>query len=469
MYWFWAGDLMTKHRDTTAKAPGLADLINTETWRDVLLPMLRLPEGMAVGAVRIARVYPSRLDGFGVQAEVTIFDEKRNRITGFVYLTSGMKLRGRPSRQVRIRPTSPLLLTDVWCPLDESPFVLHTADRDDGLPCLPVASTKRHFSPRLCTLAGKPCFEEVRRWQCVLGNYRPRRRCTLFYRVESPCDGAFVVGKMFRKGQATRHGANARRLSAALRRVSDDLVVAPRVRAIWPNWNMVVFEGLGQASAHDRQNSLELSRPAADILARLHRVSINGLPAFGPSDELIATRRWVELADRLGMLRPLGKRLWSTLSDSAPRSISSRHCVIHRDFYSSQLLRLGEQWGLVDFDTAAIGDPEQDIANYLGHMIWDAVLDGRRARDWLEVGSDFVSQYAIAGAELGGSSANRRPRINMQLLRFYLASSLLRVGIIHSLRTGCERRALQLHRVASGSISELFETDQMDRCMRAAV
>jgi len=460
---------MTKHRDTSAKALDLPDLIRSEVWRDGLLPMLRLPEGTAVDDVRIARVYPSRLDGFGVQAEVSIIDGNRNRGTGFVYLTSGMKARGSASRRLRVQTTSPFLLSSAWCPLDQLPFVLHTADRDDGLPCLPQASSRRHYPSRLRTISGVPSLVTGAHWRCVLGNYRPRRRCTLLYRNESPANASFVVGKMFRSGQATRHGANARRLSTALRRTGNDVVVAPRVRAVWANWNMVIFEGLGSGKTHNRPDTFELSRPAATTLACLHRASIDGLPAFGPKDELNATGRWVELADRLGRLRPNARRIWATLGSSAPPSNGARRRVIHRDFYASQLLPLGERWGLVDFDTAALGDPEQDIANFLGHMIWDGICTGRCGHDWLDAGSEFVSQYVDAVNAMSGSMGLRPARISAPLLRFYLSSSLLRVGIIHSLRSGCERRALQLHRVASECMTELLESDLMDRRVRAAV
>ncbi|MBK8268794.1 MAG: hypothetical protein IPK83_11020 [Planctomycetes bacterium] len=81
---------------------------------------------------------------------------------------------------------------------------------------------------------------------------------------------------MFRKEQAAKHGGMARKLSAALRRVADDMVVAPRVQAVWSDWNMVLFEGLGDGISIERLSSFDLCRPAADVLARLHSISIRG-------------------------------------------------------------------------------------------------------------------------------------------------------------------------------------------------
>lgn len=446
-----------------------ADLIRPDVWRERLAPLMTLPDGATLEAVSILRVYPSRPEGFGVQAELSLRNSDGATLSGDVFLTSGLKSNSSTKRQLRSRRGCPLGFTGLLIPVDGGVFTLHTPDYDDALPGISDAIRPASFSNKLRATAGE-VRPAAKRWKCTLGNYRPRRRCTLLYRATSGTTGAFFVAKLFRRDQAEKQAEKSRQLVEALEHASDGGVVAPHVIDVWKNWNAIVFEGLHGSASHDPGQLLpaERARPAAAILSRLHSAVVGGLPEFTPADELHATGRWVELAARLGRLRPAAERLWETLRRSAPRVDARRQCTIHRDFHASQILPMADRWGIVDFDTAARGDPEQDVANFIGHTIWESVQDGGRRAEWISGSATLIDEYQRARGRVRRVSLGRF-RLSPARIRFYLMSSLLRVGIIHSLRTGAERRALLLHRIAAESLDDVLNGNQIERRLRRAV
>jgi len=88
----------------------------------------------------------------------------------------------------------------------------------------------------------------------------------------------------------------------------------------------------------------------ADELRILHE----RLPAVGREEARWAERidRLLEACDRLGAATP-----------------EPEPCGIHRDFYADQVLVMGSQLYLTDFDLYCEGDPALDIGNFLGHVM----------------------------------------------------------------------------------------------------
>lgn len=447
-----------------------ADQIEVDAWRERILPALEMPHEWHVDDVRIARVYPGRPDGVGVQAELILTRRNGARALGSLYLTHGMRPRGRGSRRLRVRAGAAFTLTGVACRPARCDWALHSADRDDTLTHVVDASRSAAAQTRLDALMPETHVQRGQRWQCTLANYRPRRRCTLLYRRGPATSQDFVVGKMFRGGKAAEHALVARRLHAALKRQTDGRVVAPRVLDVWPDWNMVAFEGLAAAGARTAAfDAADMSLAAAEALARLHTLKVAALPAFAARDELAATRRWVDLARRVDRLTPRAARLWSLLSDSPPPDAGAGPVVLHRDFHASQILPLGERLGLVDFDTAALGDAEQDVANYIGHLALDVELAGHPFDILRHETHRFLDHYVCVRRRLDVRPRRGRLHVDAARLRFYLLSSLLRVGIIHELRTDTRRRAGRLHRLASERIEDWLATDRPRRLCAAAV
>jgi Ser/Thr protein kinase RdoA (MazF antagonist) len=83
--------------------------------------------------------------------------------------------------------------------------------------------------------------------------------------------------------------------------------------------------------------------------------------------------------------------------------------VVHRDLYEEQVLA-GEQVGLIDLDDAALGPPELDVGNLLGHVDLLALRSGRS----LDPGTRAVSEgYAAAGPALDPALLERCRRLTL--------------------------------------------------------
>ena len=83
--------------------------------------------------------------------------------------------------------------------------------------------------------------------------------------------------------------------------------------------------------------------------------------------------------------------------------------VVHRDLYEEQVLA-GERVGLIDLDDAALGPPELDVGNLLGHV----ELLARRSGKDLAAGVRALSDgYAAAGPALATALLERCRRLTL--------------------------------------------------------
>jgi hypothetical protein len=90
--------------------------------------------------------------------------------------------------------------------------------------------------------------------------------------------------------------------------------------------------------------------------------------------------------------------------------------VVHRDLYEEQIM-VAERIGLIDLDDSALGPPELDLGNLLGHL---DLLERRSGRDLAAVTAKLLDGYARTGPELDASLLERCRRL-----------TLLRLACIH--------------------------------------
>ncbi|MGX5356828.1 hypothetical protein [Kocuria sp. KH4] len=131
------------------------------------------------------------------------------------------------------------------------------------------------------------------------------------------------------------------------------------------------------------------------------------LPRHTAEDEARTLARWAGHLDAFpglleaprGAVAALAHRLGEELT-AAPAGRRGR-AVLHRDLHDKQLLFDGARLGLLDFDTAALGEPELDLANLSVH------LELRAAQGLLDAPLRAAGQEAVAvvagrlGAEPG--------------------------------------------------------------------
>jgi hypothetical protein len=429
--------LKRRHRGSNDAPAGMAGWVDPRCAGRRLGSILDLPAGWRLRGVRVARVYPARPAGIGIEYDLLLRGEDGREVHGAVYASPADLPPGRDSRSVRIRPGSAFGLVGLSHHLAGEGIALHTPDRDARLPFIPVAALTARRGGESGPTPVESRLGMVRRPRCACLSYRPGRRCTLAYQGTGPDRERFYVGKLYHNGISARTPALARALARELRAPPGDDLQTPRVVARWPDLNMVVFEGLAQeAPGPDSQHEpLQRASAAGRFLTRLRRLSFPGLPRFTPADEIAVVERWLRVTEDAGRPTTRPRRLLDRLRRRVARLPRGRRCTVHRDYYDAQLLRTADGWGVLDLDTAALGHPEIDVGNYLAHLAWASL---RR--------TGHAGHAPAAGAFL--DACGGLARLDLRLLQFYLSTSLLRIGLIHSLRSGTERTAPRLFHVA---------------------
>lgn len=427
---------------------------------DLARRYIQPPAGWRIESARIARVYPARPNGMGVEWQLRLSHRDGTSTTGRVYVTAAREGRRARRNRLRIAPQGVFNLCGLAMGIEEPGTIIHTPDRDRRLDVRHVCNDKL-LERRLESEAALEWLTGHGPLQVRLLSYRPQRRCTVALSLVNDTSGRFVVAKVMRSGSAERVLLAHRRVRAQLRRCTDVCVATPAIVAHWPDVNTIVFEGLSR-TVSPRGLTNATVRAAARILAAMHASECPSLPTFTRDDELHATARWLEVARQLNRLSPTARRIHDWLDDASKRLPTGRRHVIHRDFYDEQIVRTPQGWAVVDLDTVALGDCEQDIGNYVGHLLWSAIRDGETSSVAFNGAGRFLDCYLRAAGRTNGV-------VNPQRLRFYLVSSLLRVGLIHGLRTGSKTRAAHLHELAMSlcGASPLFASGRA-RCAGSA-
>lgn len=420
----------------------LRRLIEPGEARRLLNRSVRWPDGYSQADLTVARVFPSKGGGVGVQWDIRLCGSRQGSdVCGSVYAMSNASAPADSEHCAVVSKSGPFSIGNICCSITGTDVVLNTPDRDASLSGIVDATTGTRIRERLASGVIGRLLGDSGRWECSCLNYRPRRRCVLRYRRGTKPGKPFVVGKLYRNGQSLRAPQFIQQTRGALARERGVELSIPRVLGVWRDWNMVLFEGVLPPDSNDRpaRAPSDIARAAGSVLATLHRLPARNLPVFTPADEIIATGRWIALEKLVGRMTPRAARIWSDLRRWHRRITAPSKSLVHRDFYDSQLLQTRQGWAIVDFDTAARGDREQDIGNFIGHLIWDCVREGVGDAAWAEATASFLQSYERSQSR--GRRSYRSGRADAAKLRFYLVSSLLRVGIIHGLRSGTVRPA----------------------------
>ena len=151
---------------------------------------------------------------------------------------------------------------------------------------------------------------------------------------------------------------------------------------------------------------------------------VGGAAIHGPAEEIAVLETWHE---RAADVDPAGAAVRERALGSARRELSRleippRPVLIHRDLHDKQILHApGLAPGLLDVDTAAIGDPALDLANLRAHASWR-----ERQRIW---GPEHAR---IAREEI--DAAALRGRIPAATLAAYEAGTLARLACVYAFR-----------------------------------
>lgn len=195
--------------------------------------------------------------------------------------------------------------------------------------------------------------------------YRPGRRAVAA--IET--DAGTLWAKVVRPGTAERIA----RVNAALR---DGGLPVPEVRWWSPDGLLIAESAAGSPAAREQWRP----GPLVDAVERM-RAALAGVPLTEPSRTSIH-RRVPWYLDRLRRVDPAGAARLSRIGRRV-RTLppGGERTTIHGDLHLGQLflgqLFLGDRTtitGIIDVDTAGVGDPSEDEAAFIGHTLASAAL-----------------------------------------------------------------------------------------------
>ena len=114
--------------------------------------------------------------------------------------------------------------------------------------------------------------------------------------------------------------------------------------------------------------AVDAAEEAGALARRLHRASVRPLPHRGPRELLgVATRRTALVEAIVPELREQVVALATELHTTAPNG--GAHTPTHGDFHVDQLLRVGDELVVIDFDEMCLAAPAFDLATYLADVV----------------------------------------------------------------------------------------------------
>jgi hypothetical protein len=232
--------------------------------------------------------------------------------------------------------------------------------------------------PALSTLA--QVFERHPRSRVL--RYRPHRRCTLHVPARHGEADRFV--KVFAKNQAPAVHAAAQSVWQAQERGELGVAVARPldVDAALRSVTLSAVPGVPVMQALMGPQGPQWAGRLGHACAGLACSSICDAPRFTAADQMARTARYVDdtarllpaLQTRMQALQQRLQALHEAIGERAARPI-------HGSPHAHQWLQHDGALGLVDFDRFCLGDPELDVATFVGEM-------------------DFVRGWQTSGAEL---------------------------------------------------------------------
>jgi aminoglycoside phosphotransferase (APT) family kinase protein len=268
--------------------------------------------------------------------------------------------------------------------------------------------------------------------------HRPERRAVVRLSPAASAMGNGHGGERY--ARVLRPARLADSLAAARHLIESSTgFVLPKIFETDEPRGVVVWSALAGATLHelmgDAQRLVAAMHEAGAALRALHATPAPpGAPAHGARAEGDLLREQIVLLEALdpesygrvaGALRPVLVAL-----DGPPCG----EVTLHRDLHDKQIVIDGRgRPGLLDFDTAARGEPALDVANMLAHLDL-RLMQGRcalPAAQAASVSAAFVAGYGASPAVLG--------RIPV-----YRAAALLRLACVYSYRPAWRHLAPRL-------------------------
>ena len=201
-------------------------------------------------------------------------------------------------------------------------------------------------------------------------NYRPEIRCTNRYDLYDPSlDQAYqLFGKTFRQNEGQSLYARLqyfweRSLSdPAAMCIAQPLGYSESIKTVWQRG----IPGAPLSHVLTPSNAEHYVAELVRGLVSLHTSQVLGLTIHAPIDHVTeAHKKLAKLADAVPTLAETCMAMADDVEQTAPLASGIPACPIHWDFHIQQLLTYEGRLVFCDLDELVIGDPVQDLANFM--------------------------------------------------------------------------------------------------------
>lgn len=419
-------DPATAQRTTRTTAPtdavSVAQALERAGLRPIGAPPLELERGWPMPKIPLMLRY----------RDPAIPGKKRRWWT--LHLTAGRRLPFPHRRALRQG-------TAAW--LDGLPAVAQAFPNDLLLDSLSQAASSRTALTLLQTgLEGRSRVEAVR---VQIVGYKPTRRCSLRYRLHSGDGrGSTIFGKVLPADLYYRLHNLHRQAAEVGERERWEMLRFARPAGRVGAWKMIWWRRAAGRSLFHLLECEELAAASARVgwaLAELHASSLDWRSTHLAVRELATLTGWISAVSRVepeerSWLEEAHRRLIRGALGSGPITL----VPAHRDFYDKQILVDGDRVTVLDLETAALAEPELDVANFLAH------LELRRMQ-----GRSFDLE-STAEAFLAGYSSRSRPP-DRRRLGWYRCSTLTRLACVYALRPRWSGLAEPLRQAARRAVA----------------
>lgn len=255
-------------------------------------------------------------------------------------------------------------------------MVVWAFPNDPAMPQLAALTQSEHAKQHLPFDALPACTataENITDLNIAIVNYRPELRCTARYDLTYEANGKQSLLILFGKTFATSQGAEVFARMQALWdcaqanphafRIARPLSLHQATNTIWQTG----LRGVPLTQIIQRDNHRTIAQTITKGLINLHASKIRVSNRLTPDTHLAEAKKKAEkLEQAFPHLQATLTELLHQLERDAPRLIEMRS--IHGDFHVNQMLWSEGTIALFDFDECALGDPLQDVANFIADL-----------------------------------------------------------------------------------------------------